>query len=560
MISRREFLLDSLAAGGGLAAFSNRAGAFEAQKILELAGTKAPSAGSYTRMFPHLPPQGANNPHLEEGLIELGEHMIDDTNERPPQLGKLAPAGYTYLGQFIDHDLTFDILPLQAARRGLEHRQNYRTPFLDLDQLYGGGPTLSPFLYRNARQDIGKESFLIGRTASPSGPTPTPTPTPTSTSEGTLGDDLPRNSEGIALVGDPRQDENLIIAQLHVAFLRIHNSVLRKLENGELKSCGPAGATCFQQARRLATWHYQWVVYKDYLKRILDENVYKEITNPKYQPKMAAVSGDFRIPIEFSGAAFRFGHSMVRNVYEINSNHHDVSLKTLLSLTGIGGEARPRLPAEWKVDWPKFFAAGGGEMTVRASNPIDTRIAAGLYQLSKDSKGDLKSLFEVTMPGDTARCNPPTPNRGEDDLPVITLLRGARMKLPSGQAVAKTLGVKPLTDDEVLKDNPHASHEKILMKYSFVRDTPLWYYILKEAEIRGDGCRLGPIGSKIVGDVLVSSLRRDPDSYLSVDASEPYQPWKPTLPVCRHDPELFEMSDLIRFSIDPDWGTKQPCP
>src|SRR5262249_6490091 len=159
-----------------------------------------------------LPAQGANNPHLQEGLIELGEHMMDDSNERPPQLGKLAPAGYTYLGQFIDHDLTFDITPLRAANGDAEHRQNYRTPFLDLDQLYGGGPTLSPFLYRNVRQDIGKESFLIGRTASPL----SPTPTPPSGSQAVIGDDLPRNSEGIALVGDPRQDENLIIAQLHV--------------------------------------------------------------------------------------------------------------------------------------------------------------------------------------------------------------------------------------------------------------------------------------------------------------------------------------------------------
>jgi len=557
MISRREFLLRSAATGAGLAVLCNRAEAVEAEKILELAGTKAPSPSSYTRMFPHLPPQGANNPNLQEGLIELGEHMMDDSNDRPRQLGKLAPAGYTYLGQFIDHDLTFDITPLRAANRDADHRRNYRTPFLDLDQLYGGGPTLTPFLYRNVRQDIGKESFLIGRTASPYDPMLTPTPTPSSSSQGPLGDDLPRNSEGIALVGDPRQDENLIIAQLHVAFLRVHNSVLRKLQNGELEGCGPPGATCFQQARRLVTWHYQWVLYKDYLKRILDENVYTEITNPKYQPRMAAVAGDFRIPIEFSGAAFRFGHSMVRNEYEINANHHDVSLKTLLGLTGVGGGARPSLPAEWKLDWPKFFPAGGGSMTARASNPIDTRIAAGLYQLSKDSKGDLKSLFAVTISGDAADCNPPTPNRGEDDLPVITLLRGARMLLPSGQTVANALAVRPLTDEEILRDNPHASHKTILTKYSFSRDTPLWYYILKEAEIRGDGCRLGPTGSKIVGDVLVTALRKDPNSYLSAQNSEP---WKPTLPVCRHNPELFEMSDMIRFAIDPDWDKKEPCP
>jgi hypothetical protein len=508
-------------------------------------------------MFPHLPPQGANNPHLEEGLIALGEDMRDDSNEIPERLGKLIAAGYTYLGQFIDHDLTFDIIPLHAANPDAERRQNYRTPFLDLDQLYGGGPTLSPFLYRNRQQDRGKESFLLGKTRTVSSPAPTatPSPTPAAGTQDALGDDLPRNSEGIALVGDPRQDENLIIAQLHVAFLRVHNWVLNKLESGKLKS-GPEGATCFEQARRLVTWHYQWIVRNDYLEKILDKDVYAEITKPEYEPRMASRPGDFRIPIEFSGAAFRFGHSMVRNQYEFNPDHREATLKELLRHTGIGGEACPSLPAEWKIRWTKFFEAGAG-MTARASNPIDTRIAGGLYELSKDTKGDPRGLFAATMPGESARCNPPTVKAGEDDLPVITLLRGARMELPSGQAVARALGVEPLTDDEIIKYNGHMSHKETLIKYGFQKDTPLWYYILKEAEVRERGCRLGPTGSKIVGDVIMSALLNDPNSYLSVKTSDG---WKPTLPVCFHDPKSFEMSDLIRFSEDPDWDTQQPCP
>ena len=245
---------------------------------------------------------------------------------------------------------------------------------------------------------------------------------------------------------------------------------------------------------------------------------------------------------------------MVRNEYEINGNHRDATLKMLLRLTGFGGEAGPSLPAEWKIDWTKFFEAGGG-MTARKSNPIDTLIAGGLYELSKGTKADLKGLFVATMPGESARCNPPAAKAAEDDLPVINLLRGARMELPSGQAVAKALGVEPLTKDEIIKDNPHRSHKETLIKYGFHKETPLWYYILKEAEVRERGCRLGPTGSKIVGDVIISALLTDPNSYLSPKTSEA---WKPTLPDRFHDPELFEMSDLVRFSINPDWD-KEPC-
>jgi len=533
VISRRQFLLRSAASGAGLAAFSNRAGALEAQKILELAGTRAPSSGTYTRMFPDLPRQGANNPHLEEGLIELGENMKNDSNE-PPRC-KTAPAGYTYLGQFIDHDLTLDILPLHAANPRAEENPNYRTPCLDLDQLYGGGPTLSPFLYRNKEQDRGEERFLIGRTR--------PTEIGNKDFPCSL-DDLPRNAEGVALTGDPRQDENLIIAQLHVAFLRVHNWALDKLRSGELNSAGPEGATCFEQARRLLTWHYQWIVRNDYLKKILDPDIYAEITKKDYKPRMRSLQSGFRIPIEFSGAAFRFGHSMVRNEYRINDTddaHKNVLLKDVLGLSGARGGARPNLPADWKIDW-NYFVPLRGEFAAQPSSNIDTEIVSGLYALSQDTK----KLFATAMPGESDQCKPTVSKRGENDLPVITLLRGARMELPSGQEVAKALRIKnPLTDVEIVKDSVH---KEILTKYGFHTDTPLWYYVLREAELRGGGCRLGPTGSKIVGDVIITALLSDQDSYLSINPD-----WKPALPTRKNGRESFDITDLIHFSINPDW-------
>ena len=149
---------------------------------------------------------------VEEGLTELEPRMCDNDEpvekENQPQL---PPAGYTHLGQFIDHDLTFDLTPLASAGKvDVDHMRNFRTPFLDLDHVYGGGPNLSPFLYKKGDRNRGAERFLIGRNRDLQ----------------SSDDDLPRNSEGTALVGDPRQDENLVVAQLHLAFLKLHNFVI----------------------------------------------------------------------------------------------------------------------------------------------------------------------------------------------------------------------------------------------------------------------------------------------------------------------------------------------
>jgi len=228
--------------------------------------------------------------------------MTDD-NTNKKQNGML-PAGYTYLSQFIDHDLTLDVTPLRSAHACVERIPNFRSPFLDLDQLYGGGPNVSPFLYRNDYSGHGKERFVIGPDRKKG-----------------LEYDLPRNHEGIALVGDPRDDENLIIAQLHVAFLKYHNCVLNELEKGvesSVQSAGPVRGTLFEQARRLVTWHYQYIVINDLLGNLIDRDVFKALqlgTAPAVGSKFRC----FSIPIEFSAAAFRFGHSMVRNHYPYNS-------------------------------------------------------------------------------------------------------------------------------------------------------------------------------------------------------------------------------------------------
>jgi len=453
--------------------------------------------------------------------------MLDDPKDRPTGTPF---AGYTYLGQFIDHDLTFDVTPLRlAGKASVDDTPNFRSPRLDLDQLYGGGPTVSPFLYRRDSPS-GAERFLIGVTTSN---------LVDSHIFEASSNDLPRNSQGVALTSDPRQDENMIIAQLHVAFLKLHNLVLEWLEQGKLKSSSPSGATLFEQARRVVTWHYQWVVRNDFLREILDPDVFKRLSDdtPKNGGKKQR---EFAIPVEFSMAAFRFGHSMVRDEYFINEKHDQVNLKELLHLTGAGGGVFPGLPADWAVDWQRFFFIGAGRDSARASRAIDTRIAAGLHGVSNS----VIRLF-------TAASNLVSASADEtSDLPVRTLVRGARTGLPIGQDVAEELRVPlPLSPAEIAQ----GAHEKILTNYGFDKETPLWYYILKEAEVRNNGENLGRVGSIIIANVITEALWADPDSYLSVDPN-----WIPTLPGPRN-PKLFGIGHSLRFVIDNSWPPSDPA-
>lgn len=500
-MKRRDFLKRTLVgASFATAGASLRANLATPKEFLALAGTPSPSPSFYTRMFRDLP----QATYSKESLEKLAKSMIDDPDNRRQR--KSSPlAGYTYLGQFIDHDLTLDLTPLRSAQPDETQVRNFRSPFLDLDHVYGGGPNLSPHLYRKrgAGSPGGAERLLIGKVLEPDG------------KEGQEAD-LPRNSEGIALAGDPRQDENLILAQLHVAFLKFHNRVIEKSD--WLKPYRTAGSD-FAAAQRLVTWHYQWVVRHDYLESILDESVVKilgEIENKKRQNPHS----DFKIPIEFSAAAFRFGHSMVRDEYFYNVTHFNAGLPQLLSNT------RARLRDEWVIEWQHFFSKQDTCLwlehgRIDNAQKINTKIAAGLYGL--DIAQNVRP-FSAPMAEVSSESAPDHGVQIEEErrLPVRTLWRGAAMKLPSGQEVAKALKLTPIPAEQIRK----GLDQSILDLHPFDEDTPLWYYILKEAELPpNNGLRLGRVGSLIIADVIIGALAADPASYFSDPKG-----WKPTLP------------------------------
>ncbi len=463
--------------------------------------------GYYCRLFPA--PSSPIARSDEEKLIKLGEAMRYDVERE----GTLTPrVGYTYFSQFVGHDLTHDPTPLDGPYSDPEQTLNYRTPYLDLDHVYGGGPKHSPDLYHG---ELGSETFKLGAT--------TPTGYPR---------DLPIEN-GAILLGDgedTRDLDNLILRQLHVLFLKFHNEAVKQLSVKPSTISGfehRNSGTIFEQAQRLVRWHYQWIVRHDLLPRILHTSVWNRQdrrARAHLQPKDRSA-----IPIEFSLATFRFGHSMVRNAYGLNCRQKRVVLPELMAL----GHKPSPVPDDFIIEWGRFFDGLPRSGPVASSSFIDTSIAAPLHDLSP-SIIRLCSKMERSV----------EPQR----LPVRTLLRGARAKLPSGQEVADVLVRQGIIKSEDRLTSAQLTQDTCNRAGSVLRDvgldenTPLFYYLLKEAELIASGLTLGPIGSYIVTAVIEGALEADPNSYVSVIGPD----WK--LPLWRFPSGLDkQVSSLIRI-------------
>jgi hypothetical protein len=291
--------------------------------------------------------------------------------------------------------------------------------------------------------------------------------------------DLPRDEVGAAYLGDPRNDENLIVAQLHTVFLRLHNRFM------------DAGMT-FEQARRQTRWHFQWVIVHDYLPRIVGQAAVDALlvrrgngtwttTNAFYKPRNAARP---YIPLEFSGAAFRFGHSQIRAEYEVQDGH-TVPIFAPDGYEDLRGHRR--IPADLWIDWNYFFDIPG------LSAPDDRNQARRIDP-------------QLSLPLSTLPSTVVAPTAGAIvALAERNLLRGKRLGLPSGQEVAAAMGIAPLTNAELG-----------VAGTGWKNRAPLWFYVLREAEL-GGGQQLGPVGGRIVAEVLLGLLVLDKTSYLNAD-------------------------------------------
>lgn len=436
--------------------------------------------GYYSRLFPD--PAEPILRDDEAKLVELGRAMRYEVERE----GTLTPrVGYTYFGQFLGHDLTFDTTPLEGPYSAPERTPNYRTPFLDLDHVYGGGPERSPHLYEG---DEGAETFKVGAT------------TPT----GYLRD-LPVK-HGMVLIGDQqdtRNLDNLILRQLHVVFLKFHNEAIKQLSSKPPAITGIenlGAGSVFERAHRLVRWHYQWIVRHDYLPRILHTSIWNH--QERRTPAKLDAEGGYSVPTEFALAGFRFGHSMVRNAYRLNCRTKRVVIAELMAL---GQKAAP-IADDYLLEWGTFLDGLPTSGPQASSSYIDTSISRAMHGLSPATIR-LANAME-----------PPDPS----NLPVRTLIRGARAGLPSGQEAAETLleqglitAQDLLTKEELTRDTCDRSGS-VLRQAGLEQNTPLFYYLLKEAELRAEGLTLGPVGSYIVSEAIQGSLESDPDGYMAM--------------------------------------------
>ena len=354
-----------------------------------------------------------------------------------------------------------------------------------------------------------------------------------------LDNDVPREPRSAdhahdraALIGDPRDDENTIISQLQVAFLKAHNVLVD-------------GGRSFEEAQRILRQHYQHIVVHDFLMRVADPAVVTDIlTNgPKaFDP----TPNKFFMPLEFAVAGYRFGHTMIRNAYNFNVNFRfggppaiPATLGLLFTFTALSGElgGGDTLPENWIIEWENLVDVGGPFDRARR---LDTKLVEFLF--------DLRDVQGTSEAGDGAR------------LAVRNLLRGYLLRMPTGQAVAGALGIKALTPQELEDAAADPDQVAALTSGGFLDRTPLWYYVLAEASANG-GQHLGPVGSTLVADVMIGLVRRSADSILDVPN------WAPTLPSVT--PGTFELRDLLAFAgvlpgliieppVEPPTHTVQP--
>ncbi len=405
--------------------------------------------GRYRRMFESLPALDVD----EEALHALGrpggpcDAGVDFTDDRDAGVAAVWP----FFGQFIAHDITADRSPL-GHRSDPDQIRNFRTPRANLEAVYGSAAVGSPYLYC---QDDPAKLLLAPN-----------------------GVDVPRNQEGIALLGDPRNDVHLFVNQLHVAFIAMHNRLVDRL-----RADGEPEPDVFEQARRAATWHYQHVIVREFLPGLIGASETAALLDGADR---LYASGDY-IPFEFADAAFRYGHSQIRQHYQVNADFGPCPV--FPDLIGFGP-----VGSEHAVDWPLQIDVDGQQPAQRAKR-IDGRLPTSLISLPTSISGE-------------------QPGSDYASLANRDLQRGQAVGLPSGEEVARALGAEPLSSEQVG-----------LAAQGWEGETPLWLYVLKEAEALHDGERLGPVGGRIVGEVLIGMIESDPESFLAVEPT-----WTPTLP------------------------------
>lgn len=398
------------------------------------------------------------------------------------------PAGYAFFAQFVDHDVTLDVTSQLDTDQvqDVESFPNLRSASLDLDCIYGFGPEGSPHLYVGGSHG----ELRTGTAANP--------------------DDLARTEDGVALIGDPRNDENLFVSQLQYLFLRLHNRLLAR--HGD-----------FEIAQREARYHYQYVVLHDLLRRICDPGIYRFARERLYRREAPLVygpdaHGELRMPVEFSVAAYRFGHSMIRSTYPVNAANPALELfSEARQTTGF----KP-VPPDLVIDW-RYLLDLPGDLWAK-SKKIDQRLARELNDLAFIDPAD-------------------EPDPRKRSLAFRNLVRGRSLGLPSGEDVAAALHragypLPPRTDLKLDEMEGWSAVDREVQD-ELQGATPLFFHVLRESTF---GDTLGKVGSAILMEVFSSMLQGCATSYLQAER------WSPDAEIVAGDHEL-TLADLARYAL-----------
>ena len=419
--------------------------------------------------------------HIVTAFDELVESMRSKDIKNGP-----ADAGMTFLGQFIDHDITLDARSAIGTRTDPRTIRNIRTPNLDLDCVYGDGPDASPHLYSPDHEGF----MLLGRVGGHHGWDDNPY-------------DLARNCKGRALIGDPRNDENIIVSQVQGAFIALHNilmsHVVDKNDTGkDVHDCAAMGVRSevwdqamppslhdFEQVRRFIRLHYQYIILNDFMPSFVDPKVIEStLDHDPFHDKGPIM------PAEFSVAAYRFGHATVQPEYSMRKGEDPIHLFQMHKGFGPRG-------SQHDLEFAQFFDVAGTR--AQKALPVGTKMADTLFQLPDNIvKGELDwGGYKIDEPK-------------AKKLALRNILRDrTSILLPSGQQMARSMhGISELAPPKILKDN-------------HIDKTPLWFYCLQEAEERGKG-KLTGVGGSIVASVIIRLLKLDPESVLNVPG---FTPW-----------------------------------
>ena len=479
-ISRRRFLQGTAAASLGTAATAVGITPAAAEPIaevsiephgaelrgLELVLESPTSEGRFGYMFKNQPAHAASEDLLSALGQTMEERPVIGTDLTDPETGEpvlksdgspvvvtkdhndafgenpspVLTSGFTFVGQFVDHDITFDTTTLSEQESDPKATTNFRTPRYDLDAVYGRGPSKDPQLYDPKDRD---KFLIVKRPYSEIRDVPT---TPD------VVYDVPRDASGKAIMADPRNDQTLILLQLHVALQMFHNKLVDHVRKKNLVSALFPGLSVFESARRLARWHYQWMVTHDFLPAIVGKamanSVYKEvltglpIINLKYYRTINPLGRPY-IPVEFSVAAYRFGHSIARPRYTVR-DFIDTRTGATVAVSSVPlFEAEPTdnnlnghrpIPPRLKMQWSKFFNTAGKPPTARPVRQFDANLSDALFRLPATALPDSNPMSRLA---------------------VRNLLRGKKMRLPSGQQIAQPDGRDPTHARGAVHGSPH---------------------------------------------------------------------------------------------------------